>query len=545
MPDLKRGGRNLKRLAQISEKIIKHRLGFFVEEYGLGQLLPFPKEVKREKLPRPEILAKRVRFLLEDLGPTFIKIGQLLSVRPDLIPPEVIFELEKLQDQAPPLDFPVIKQIIEKELKKSLKGIFQEFDPNPIASASIGQVHKAVLKEGFKVAVKVQRPEAKKVIDSDLDLLFTLAGLIKERVTWVDVVGVVQEFSDSLHRELDYRTEGRHADKLRFNFRGDPLIKIPTVFWNYTTKKVLILEYIEGTKISDMATPEMLGIDTIALAEHGAKAFMKQVLIDGFFHADLHPSNIFITPDGKIGYLDFGMAGEIKEETKEPIVRLQFAIMRQDIDEIARQAQAIGAEISSEKAVEMKEDLKKVLGRYYGKTLGEMKVDIIGREFLGILYKHHIRIPKDFALLAKALITVEGVAKKLYPDFNIFETAKPFLQGLIKEKYTRQMVLDDIYGEAQTYLLNFLDYPKQIHEIFNQLRNKEFEIRYRHIGLEEFSSRLDKAVNRLIAGLLVSVLFITSLFVFRFNLAFLGVFSLVLAIILALWLVLSIIRSSR
>lgn len=545
MPDFKRGRRNLKRLAQISEKILKHRLGFFIDESGLGRLFPLPKEKIPEKPPRLEILAKRVRLLLEDLGPTFIKIGQLLSVRPDLIPPEVLFELEKLQDQAPPLDFSVVKAVIEKELKGNLDEIFFEFDPNPIASASIGQVHKALLKDGFEVAVKVQRPEAEKIVDADLDLLFSLAELIKDKITWVDLVGVVQEFSDSLHRELNYQVEGRHADKLRFNFRNDPLIKVPIVFWKHTTKKVLTLEYIEGTKISDMATPEMLGIDTIALAEHGARAFMKQVLIDGFFHADLHPSNIFITPDGKIGYLDFGMAGEIKEEAKEPMVKLQFAIMRQDIDEIAKQAQALGAEMPPEKVVEMKEGLKKILNRYYGKALEEMKVDIIGREFLGLLYAHHIRIPKDYALLAKALITVEGVAKKLYPEFNIFETAKPFLQDLIKEKYTRKMILENVYEEAQTYLLHFLDYPKQIHDIFNQLRNKELEIRYRHVGLEEFSNRLDKAVNRLIVGLLVSVLIIASIFAFQANLNFLGVSSLILALLLAAWLLFSFVRLSR
>ncbi|MDI6891834.1 MAG: AarF/ABC1/UbiB kinase family protein [Actinomycetota bacterium] len=548
MLDKGRRRRNIKRLAQICEIVVKHRLGFFIEEYGLDRLLPSAKRGEKfEKPPRMEILAERVRLLLEDLGPTFIKIGQLLSVRPDLVPPEVIFELEKLQDQAPPLDFEVIKGVTEKEFRKGIDDVFQLFDPEPIASASIGQVHRATLEDGHEVVVKVQRPEAKKVIESDLDLLFVLANRVKDRIKFVDIVGVVQEFSDSLHRELDYRVEGRHADRLRFNFRGDPLIKIPVVFWNYTTQRVLTMEYIEGTKISDMATPEMLGIDTIALAEHGAKAFMKQVLVDGFFHADLHPSNIFITPDGKIAYLDFGMAGEIKEEAKEPMVRLQFALMRRDADEIAKQAQNLGAEISPDKISEMKGDLRKILDQYYGKALGEMKVDIIGREFLGLLYRHHIRIPKDYALLAKALITVEGVAKYLYPQFNIFETAKPYLSTVLKEKYAPRIALEEVREELKKYFLYLLDYPKQVHDILSQARTGEFQIKYRHIGLEGLISKIETVSNRLAISLVLVALIVSSSLVVVFGSRglWLGIAGFALAGILFLWLLLSIAGSRR
>jgi len=534
--------RDVRRLQQILTVAVKHGFGYFIETSGLAKYLPLAEKKRKFLRPREETFAEQVRLILEELGPTFIKIGQILSVRPDLIPPEVIFELEKLQDFAPPMDFSTVREVIEGELDKKLEDVFDDFDPKPIASASIGQVHKGYLKNGNKVAVKVQRPEALRIVESDLSLLSSVAELIKDRVKFTDIVGVVQEFSDSLHRELDYKIEGRNADRFRRNFHDDPRIKIPLIFWDCSTTRVLTMEFIEGTKISDVATPELLGIDTTELAEYGAKAFMKQVLVDGFFHADLHPSNIFITPDGKIAYLDFGMVGYVKEEAKEHMVRLQFAILKQDTDEIIEEAKALEAEISAEKMVEMKNDLKIILANYYGKSLGEVRVNIIGREFLRLLYDHHIRIPRDYALLAKALITVEGTATTLYPDFNVFEIAKPYLYDLIKKEYTGKMALNEVYEELKKYSLYLLDYPKQLHEILSQARGGEFQIKYRHVGLEKLYSKIDI----LAASLVVSAIIVgTALLATRLDKGALGIAWFAVAVLLGVWVISVILKSGK
>lgn len=532
--------RSIKRLYKIAEIATRHGLGYFVEISGFKQFLSKKERGREHKRPTAEALAEKFRLFLEDLGPTFIKIGQLLSVRPDLIPAEIIFELEKLQDTCPPLDFSIIKREIEYDLKKKIEDVFSYIDPEPLASASIGQVHRAILKENNNsVVVKIQRPTAKRLIESDLDLLFTLARLLKKRLAlFFDPVSVVQQFADSLHRELDYRIEARHADKFRFNFRSDPLIKIPLVYWKYSAKRILTMEYIEGTKLSDLATPEAAGIDTFLIAKHGAEAFMKQILEDGFFHGDLHPANLMITKDGKIAYLDFGIVGEIEDKDKEIITILVLMIIKQDMDEIVNQIQKLGVEISSEQVASMRSELKEILDRYYGRTLKELRIDIIGREFLSVIYRHKVKIPENYALLIKALIILEGVGKQVYPEFNILEVAKPFAKELIKRRYPPSKIWEEGYEKLKEYSIYMTDYPKQIHELLNKSKSGELEIRFRHVGLEEIVKRFDGMVNRLIIGLIICSLIVstTILAFIRINI-FLETIWIILAIILSLNLI--------
>lgn len=539
-------GRDIKRLSQIAELAVKHGFGFIIERYGLLELLPRHKR-KEVFPPLPsEIVAQRFRHFLEDLGPTFVKVGQLLSVRPDLVTPDIVFELEKLQDTVEPISFDVTKDVVQSELKKTIKDVFSYFDPKPLASASIGQVHRATLKDGkIDVAVKVQRPTAKGTIDADLDLLFALAHTFREKVTFVDIVAVLQEFADSLHRELDYRVEGRHIDRFRHNFREDELVKIPLVFWKHTTQRVLVMEFVEGTKISDLATPEAVGIDTYVLAIHGAQAFMKQVLEDGFFHGDLHPANILVTPDAKIGYLDFGIVGQVTEEDRETIASMLIGIIKQDAEAIVRGAEKLGVHIPEDKLSMMRDDLKDIIDRYYGRRLGEIQIDIIGREFLDLIYSYHLRIPKDFALLAKALITIEGVAKQLYPQINIIEVARPYVLDLMKRKYSPERALEDIYDELKVYAGYILDYPKQLHTILTQLKAGDMQIRFRHIGLEELIFKLDRVTNRLVIGLIASVLLLCAipLIALGFASPWLSWTLLAVALILVFWVILGVVRS--
>ncbi|MHB0976994.1 MAG: ABC1 kinase family protein [Candidatus Aquicultorales bacterium] len=538
---VQRHSRNMRRLAEIAEVAVKHGLGYWVAKAGLGKKVPGADQ------PLPEeVLAVRLRKFLEDLGPTFVKVGQLLSVRPDLVPPEVVFEFEELLDETAPLDYDVIKREVEKSLEAPLESVFESFDPVPIASASIGQVHRATLREGgHDVAVKVQRPGIQSKIEADIDLLRALAGKAQSRVQVVDLESVVDEFSESLQRELDYRIEARHIDRFRFTFKDDPLVKIPIVHWNETSRRVLVIEFVEGWKLSELSHPESLGIDTFGLAKHGAEAFMKQVLEDGFFHGDLHPANLLITPDGRIAYLDFGIVGTIPDKDKEAIARMLLGIIRRNVDEIVAESRAIGVEITPDKVEDIREGLKEAIDRYSGKKLGELKIDVIGREFLSLIYRNRIRIPRNYALLAKALITVEGTAKKLYPDVNILDIAQPYVVGLIDRKYGKDMTAEAIYDEVKTQLRYAADFPRQFHEVLNLLRAGELKVRYQHAGLEPLLSKLDSTVNRLVIGLLLAAIIIGSSLLAPAAPApgFLTASLFTGAVVLALWLVVSLWRN--
>jgi ubiquinone biosynthesis protein len=504
----RRRRRNIRRLRKILEVALKHGFGYFLESFEL-----IPSKGKYTE-PSYENVGRRLRLLLQDLGPTFVKIGQLLSVRPDLVPPDVIFELEKLQDSVPPFPFSEVKRIFQEDLEKDIKEIFSRFDEEPVASASIGQVHIAHLKDGGKVAVKVQRPGARDLIEADIDLLFYVAKRLGERITFVDTIGLVDELSQSLQRELDYRVEARNIDRFRHNFREDPLIKIPVVHWQICSKRILVMEYIEGTKVSDLATPERMGIDTYNLAVHGARAFMKMVLEDGFFHGDLHPANVLITPDGRIAYLDFGMVGYLSEEDRETITRMLLGIVRQDADLIVEEAKNLGVEIPRDKIPEMRRELREIIDRYYGRTLGEIEIDIIGREFLSLIYRHKIKIPKEYAMLAKALITIEGVAKKLYPQINILEVAKPYVFEVIRKRYGPLKTVEDFLEESKVYLFQLVDFPRQLHSLLGQLRRGEFRISYHHQGLEDVSRSIKEGSKLLATAFLFAALMISLPFLY-------------------------------
>ncbi len=509
--------KNIKRLRQISEVAARYGLGFYLEKYHINRLIGRSLGKNDLKIEEIEIAAKKLRQLLQELGPTYIKIGQLLSVRPDLVPPEIIFELEKLQDSVPPFPFATVERIIESELEKPLPQIFSEFIKIPIASASIGQVHRAILKDGSPVVVKIQRPEAREIIEADIDLIKFVARLIRARIEFVDIEGVVEEFVKSLNRELDYRVEAKHIERFHFNFRGEPLIRIPLVYWPYTSKRVLTMEYIEGTKLSDLATPESLGIDTFELAKHGAKAFMKQVLVHGFFHGDLHPANLLITPDGKIAYLDFGIVGEIDENDREYITYLLVAIMKKDIEGVVKNCQSIGVDISASQIPEMKEDLKKIIDQYYGRKLGDFKIDIIGREFLNLIFQYKLKIPKRFALLAKALITVEGVAQDLYPGFNVIEVAKPYAMQLIKEKYKVGQSFEDFTSQIYQNLKLLINFPQLFYDVLSKLESGEIELVSKNGSRYAESKKVLSSRNLIVQGLISASLLISSAIILTFS----------------------------
>lgn len=489
-----------RRIFEIASKAAAHGFGFILTELGLERFLPKTYRKLEYLVSSKKDLPARFRELLEDLGPTFVKIGQVLSVRPDILPLEYIEELEKLQDSVAPFDLSQALAIVESELQKPLSEVFADFESTPIASASIAQVHKATLKTGERVVVKIQRPGAADVIESDLRILFYLAENLNKRIENLDLIGLWEEMATTLRNELDFTVEASNIETFKKMFEGDEIIKIPEVYRSFTTKKVLTLEYIEGYPLSEIERirTEYPDVDLEWLAIYGARAFMKQVLEDGFFHADLHPANLIITPEGKIAYVDFGMVGRISEEGRKAIARMLYAQIMKDVDEIINQAEALGAVIPRAKLPKLRREFREILDRYYGKTLGEIRIDIIGKEFVRLLYKNHVKIPKDYALLVKALITVEGVAHTLYPQINVFNVARPYVEELVKKYYPPSSFARELVDTAIEDFYLLLKLPRRVDSLITILEGSE-ENRFEQVQAIKELTRVVKESSFLIA----------------------------------------------
>ena len=391
---------------------------------------------------RREAFACSLRHGFEELGPAFIKIGQLVSVRPDVFSSELVFEMSRLRDSVIPIPFEDVVKVIEAEFAAPVDELFVDLEPEPVASASIAQVHRARLAEEARpawgpalparapIAVKVVKPGVFESIEGDLEL-----G--RRAIRWMhrlgfarrlDMAVFVDELEESLSREVDMRVEGRTADRFAFDFRDDPLIRVPRVVWNRTTRQVLTMEYLEGWRLSELDAAIRLGIDVEGLARHGAVAFMKQVLVHGRFHADLHPANLFVTTDGRIVYLDFGIVGHLGLEEREAVTEILAAIVGRDPEAALRHAEDLGLEIRPEHRETLTRDLHALMDETLDR---ERDIRHFGMGLLTLLRRHRVRVPIGFGLLVKALVTVEGVARALHPEIDMVETARPFVSLLL------------------------------------------------------------------------------------------------------------------
>jgi ubiquinone biosynthesis protein len=428
--------RNLQRLREIIHVLIQHGFQEIVDQMELVPYLSIPARIlgmgrkEEERLSTPE----RFRVVLEELGPTFIKLGQILSTRPDVLPPKYIEELSKLQDSAPPIPFSDVERVIEEELGWPPETFFKELDPNPIASASLAQVHGAVLHNGVEVVVKVQRPGIGEIIERDLNVLFDLARLAQERTAWgelYDFVDIADDFAHKMRAELDYRKEGFNADKFRKNFVNEPHLYIPKVYWEYTTKRVITIERIRGIKIDDVDAMVEAGIDPKNIAHHSARIIIKEVFIDGFFHADPHPGNFFVMPGEVIGAMDFGLVGHLDQYVREDLAHLLVASVNLDPEGIVDRLIKMGAAGRRINRAALRRDINRLLENYASRPLKEIRAKEVVSEIMPIAFKHRLRLPSDLWLLGKTFGMMEGVGLKLDPDFDMFEVARPYAHQVI------------------------------------------------------------------------------------------------------------------
>ncbi len=550
---------NIQRLKQILQVLGKYGFGYIIDRLDIERNVVGRKLIRLASTKKSDFfdmpVPVRIRRMLEELGPTFIKFGQMLSIRPDLIPIELCKELEKLQDKVNPFSYEEAKEQIFNEFKKPIDEIFNTFSSFPLAAASLSQVHLAELKTGEKVLVKVQRPGLKKIITADLNILSVLSQLMEKHIEETRLYNppeIVNEFRITLLKEIDFNTEARNIDKFRRNFKGDDNVYILKVFHDFSTKKVLTMEQIEGIKVSKVEEIEKAGLDKKQIAINGMDAVLKQIFTYGFFHADPHPGNIFVLKDKRIAFIDFGMVGHIDEETKIQLSNILTAVIRQDVPAIIDSFISMGTIDEDASFKKLSLDLTDLVESYYEIPLKELKMDKVLPNVLNVISQNKIKIPPDLFLLIKALITMEGVGKKLYPDFDAVTRTKPFVTKLIRQKYSPKMIAREIRKLAKELYRFTRILPKDLTLIFNKIKKGKLKIEFEHKGLENLISEMDKVSSRISFSVVIAALIIGSSIVIQadkgpllFDLPIGGLIGFLIAGAMALWLAIAILRSGK
>ncbi|MBA2463210.1 MAG: AarF/ABC1/UbiB kinase family protein [Actinobacteria bacterium] len=548
--------RNIGRLSEIAQVAVRHGFGYFFERHRLTDVLPWTARVE----PSPELggseRGRHLREMLDELGPTFVKFGQLLSTRPDVVPPDIVAELRSLQDDVRPFPFVQARQVVEEELGLSLEQAFVRFDEVPIAAASIGQVHRAALPNGDEVVVKVQRPHAPRQIESDLALLYQAARIIKERVRsldFIDAAALVDEFARSIRQELDYKLEGRNADTFRRNFAGSELVLVPKVYWSYSGTRILTLEFLDGVQLADLDLDARSLEERRELAYRMSEAWMEMIFRHGFFHGDPHPANILILDGARIGLVDFGLVGKLTDNDMTKLTQLFIDAATENVDALPRRLADLGVRYPKEREEEFTAELRDLFYRYYGATLAEIDPIQVIREGFALIYSMNLRLPTRFVLLDKSIATLGSVGIELYPPFNVFEVARPYARALMLERFTPHRIAMRVQKEGRQLAGIARDLPYQVHDVLQEMRDGQIEVGFVHKGLDEFMHKLDVAFNRLVVALVVAggLLGSSLIGIFAtegptlFGVHFISIVGFMISGILAAWLLVGVIRSGR
>ena len=449
-----------------------------------------------KKAARRRNLAVWIRETLLDLGPTFIKIGQLFSTRADLFAPEFVEELSKLQDRVPAFSYEQVELSIEQDLGKSIEELFRSFDPIPLAAASLGQVHRAQLHSGEEVVVKIQRPGLRKLFEIDLQILKSITRYFQNHPEWGkgrDWLGIYDECCKILWEEIDYLNEGRNADTFRRNFRGMDWVKVPRVYWRYTSPRVLTLEYAPGIKISHYEALEAAGLDRKELAQMGARAYLHQLLDNGFFHADPHPGNLAVSPDGSLIFYDFGMMGQVQAITREKLLDTFFGISQKDADRVVESLIALGALAPTDDMGPVRRSVQFMLDNFMDKPFEDQSVSAISDDLYEIAYDQPFRFPATFTFVMRAFSTLEGVGKGLDPEFNFMEVAKPFAMQLMTNGNSSSeagSLLNELSRQAVQVGNTAFGLPRRIEDTLDKLERGDIRVRVR-------STETDRVLRRI------------------------------------------------
>ncbi|MEW6106776.1 MAG: AarF/ABC1/UbiB kinase family protein [Bacillota bacterium] len=555
---------HLVRYREMARVAARYGFGFLADLLGQTAGLALPR--RRRKPARPGVYRlsrwERARRALEELGPTFVKLGQILSTRPDIVPPALAAELEKLQDRAAPFAFSKVESVIAAELGAMPDEVFGAFDPEPIAAASLGQVHTARLKSGEEVVVKVQRPGIERVVRTDLEILREVASVASHRSRLgrvYDLVGIVDELGAALLQELDYTAEGASADRLAHDLRADPHVVVPRVYWEYTTRRVLTMEQIRGVRLTelDAARPETEAgtgaprVNRAAIARALTNTILEQILVHGFFHADLHPGNVVALPDGRIALLDFGMMGVVGDDLKQQFGNFLLAIAARSSARLVAVLLRLGVAPPGMDTQSLARDVDVLLRRYYGVPVAQLSVAELTKDVLDVCLKHRIRVRPDFALVMKALATAEGTVRHVDPSFNLVEAAGPFASRLIRERMKPASLLKTLRKLGADYADFVAHLPGKLDRVLDLATGGQLKVRWDFEGAGRFLRELTLLANRLaLSVVLASIIVGTALIaqaapavvLWRLPLAEAG---FILALVFGIWLLVSIIRSGR
>lgn len=498
--------KHAQRYQEIISAFLRNGFGFLVKDLGLLERLPFQKKVISDKNSRNRTTGERLRLMLQELGPTFVKLGQMASTRRDLLPEDIIFELEKLQDQVSPFSSQQVRQIIEEELGDDLENLYVEFDDKPLATASIGQVHIARLHTNERVAVKVQRPHIRPLVKTDLEILDDLARIMEsriERAKRYQLREIIEEFSKSLSLELDYQTEGRNSEKISRPSSEDETIKVPRVYWSHTTAKVLTMEYINGVKVNNLSRLEEEGYNRKVIAERIAHSMLHQILIEGFFHGDPHPGNIVILPGDRIVWMDFGMVGRLSANMQNQFALLALSMKSGSTNGIIKAISEMGVIPFDTNMSALQVDIAELRERYYDVPLSQISLGGAVTDLLAVAYKHQIMIPAELTMLAKALLTVEALVEMLDPDFSIMNAAEPFGKQLLKERYNPKKIAANAWEHLTEYTEILADLPKKLREVASTIQKGKMRLEITIPELNIFLNKMDRISNRLSFAIVV------------------------------------------
>ena len=542
---------NLARFSQIGRVLVRHGFGFVFDV----------RRDRRERRGIEELLAPnfavRLRRALDDLGPTFVKFGQLLSTRSDIIPEGILSELQKLQDKVAPMPLEVARAVIERELGVPAEKLLAEFDPVWLGSASIGQVYRARLHGGEQVAVKVQRPEAPGRVEADLALMRDLAALLDARFgdrIFIDVKELVAEFEGVIRRELDYEQEAENARRFAANFAGTP-VKIPEIHTDLSTKRVITMEYIEGTRFLDVRPLLLTPAERRRVATMGAETIFKMAFEDGFFHGDPHPGNLFLTQGGELALLDFGMVGFMSHGDIEALSRLFIAVIQRDAAAALHGLERLGVRYAPEVRGDLLQELREFLFKYSGLSVGEVTLGQALSEVISLVRRYRLSMPPVFPLLTKALVTAEALSRSIDPTINVYEIARPYANRLLRERYEPAALLERSQERALEYARYLEDYPEQLRELLTALEDGELEVKLNNRGLDQLIGEVDVLANRLVFAIVTGALVVGSALLeafpsggpqvpyLGFHVVSLGGFTL--ALVMAVILLLVIFRSRR
>ncbi|MCM3744626.1 AarF/UbiB family protein [Sporosarcina luteola] len=490
--------RHTKRFQEITNVFLRNGFSHFLFRLGLTDRSSSNDDGGNEM--NMHDAGVKLRHALQELGPTFIKLGQIASSRRDLVPLEIASELEKLQDHVTAVPFDQIREIVELELEEPLEHLFKTFDEKPLAAASIGQVHIAHLPSGEKVAVKVQRPDIRPTMETDLAILSDLARFLEDNTDWAETYHLremVIEFSKSLQDELDYRVEGRNSERIAKQFEENPSVFIPKVYWDFSTDKVLTMEMVHGVKANDLETMDAGGYDRKLIARRIVDSMFHQILDEGFFHGDPHPGNIYILPEHVVSYLDFGMIGRLDKELKYHFASLILNLREGDTEGMIEVFSDMGILSEDTDMRAFTRDVDDLQTRYYDVSLNDVSLGAIFIELFQVAYRHHIIIPSEISILGKAILTLEGLIAKLDPELSIMEAVEPFGEKLMRERYHPKNLLENSWKDFVENIEILTNLPKDLKAITTTIRKGKLQLDINIQQLQAFLHRLDRISNRL------------------------------------------------